>query len=325
MEPTRRQILALASAALVGCGRNGEPPKSAAGAPPTGAKADRSAARSTTPIPEGSVLRRRIPSTSEELPAIGLGSWSTFDVAPSDVASVQPVLARFLELGGKVVDTSPMYGRAEAAIGTMLADIGPESRPFLATKVWTSGEKKGVAQMRRSLELLGTERIDLMQIHNLVDWKTQIETLRAWKEAGTFRYIGITHYQHSAIDEMISIVERERVDFVQLRYSVAERVAERRLLPAAADAGVAVIVMSPFESGGLFERVRGRPLPPVAAELGASSWAQLSLLWILGHPAVTCPIPATSKLAHLEDNLGALRARVPDEAPRAAILAAIGA
>jgi diketogulonate reductase-like aldo/keto reductase len=278
------------------------------------------------------MITRRIPSTNEELPAIGLGSWQTFDVAEEDVPAVQPVLARFLELGGRVVDSSPMYGQSERAIGKMLASIGASgaTRPFLATKVWTSGDAKGQGQMRRSMELLGVgaatgRALDLMQIHNLLDWKTHLKTLRAWKDAGTFRYIGVTHYQESAFGELEQIVRHEKVDFVQLPYSVSDRAAEARLLPAAAAAGVAVLVMQPFDTGGLFDRVRGKALPAVAAELGASSWAQLFLLWILGHEAVTAPIPATSKLKHVEDNMAALRMKVPDAGQRAAIVKAVGA
>ena len=274
------------------------------------------------------MLTRTIPSTGEKVPAIGLGSWSTFDVGPDEVARVQPVLARFLAMGGRVVDSSPMYGQAEAAIGTMLASLRAADVampvPFLATKVWTSGERAGQEQMRRSMQLLGTSTLDLMQIHNLVDWKVHLKTLRAWKDAGTFRYIGVTHSQHGAFGELEQIVRRERLDFVQLPYSVSDREAEARLLPAARDAGAAVLVMQPFDTGGLFDQVRGKAVPPVAAELGATSWAQVFLLWILGHPAVTCPIPATSKLSHLEDNLAALAMKVPDEAQRAAIVTAAG-
>jgi diketogulonate reductase-like aldo/keto reductase len=277
----------------------------------------------------GEILRRTIPSSGEVVPAIGLGSWQTFDVAREDVAAIQPVLARFLALGGRIVDSSPMYGGAEAAIGVMLANLRMEDpatpAPFLATKVWTSGERKGQDEMRRSMQRMGAgESLDLMQIHNLLDWKVHLKTLRAWKDAGTFRYIGITHYQHGAFGELEQLLRRERLDFIQLPYSVSDRLAEERLLPAAADTGTAVLVMQPFDSGGIFGRVRGKALPPVAAELGATSWAQLFLLWILGHPAVTAPIPATAKVAHIEDNLAALRCRVPDDAQRAAIVQAIG-
>lgn len=305
MQPSRRDILALAPLlAAAACGRDRRAPPAA--------------------TVTGPMITRRIPKTSEELPAIGLGSWQTFDVAPADVPRVQPVLARFLELGGRVVDTSPMYGQAEAAIGAMLASIAPEHRPFLATKVWATGHAEGQSQILRSHDLLRPNRIDLMQIHNLLDWKTHLGTLRAWKGAGNFRYIGVTHYQHSAFGELEEILRREGVDFIQLPYSVSDREAEARLLRVAADTGTAVLVMQPFDTGGLFDRVRGKPVPPVAAELGATSWAQLFLLWILGHPAVTCPIPATSKVEHLEDNMAALHMRVPDAAQRAAIAKAVG-
>ncbi len=275
------------------------------------------------------ITRRPIPSTGELLPAIGLGSWQTFDVGPDEVEGVLPVVAHFLARGGRVIDSSPMYGQAEAAIGRMLAAVraaeptAPDA--FVATKVWTSGERAGREQMERSMRRLGVSRLDLMQIHNLLDWKVHLKTLRAWKEAGRFRYLGVTHYQHGAFAELEQLVRRERLDFVQLPYSVADRAAEARLLPAAAAAGVAVLVMQPFDSGALFRRVRGKPLPPVAAELGCSSWAQLFLVWLLGHPAVTCPIPATSRVAHLLDNMGALTARVPDAAQRAAIVRAVEA
>jgi diketogulonate reductase-like aldo/keto reductase len=339
--PSRRDVLKVASFAVVGvvgCGRERRAPAAGAGpgAPPVSMQeSPENVAAGDDAREELPMITRRVPSTGEELPAIGLGSWQTFDVGDDDVAGVQPVLARFLELGGRVVDSSPMYGRAEGAIGKMLAGIaataaaGGAARPFLATKVWTSGEAKGQAQMRRSMELMGVATgegkrpLDLMQIHNLLDWKTHLKTLRAWKDAGTFRYIGVTHYQESAFGELEQIVKKEKLDFVQLPYSVSDRAAEARLLPAAADAGAAVLVMQPFDTGGLFDRVRGKALPPVAAELGASSWAQLFLLWILGHEAVTCPIPATSKLKHLEDNLAALRMKVPDAVQRAAVLKAV--
>ena len=266
---------------------------------------------------------RTIPSTGEQIPAIGLGSWQTFDVA--DITPITGVLKRFLELGGRVIDSSPMYGKSEDAIGKMLAAIAPSNeRPFLATKVWTEGKADGIAQMKRSITRLGSPaKLDLMQIHNLVDWKTHLATLRAWKDAGTIRYIGITHYAHSAFDDLERIMKTEKLDFVQLPYSVASRGVEKRLLPLAAEKGIAVLVMQPFSSGSLFSQVKGKALPPVAAELGCTSWGQLFLKFLLGHPAVTCPIPATSKVKHVEDNLGALRGPVPDAAQRKAILAAL--
>jgi diketogulonate reductase-like aldo/keto reductase len=321
---TRRTLLA---AALAACGRK------ATRRPPDGHRpldAAVAADAAAPPPPEAAekddamIIRRPIPSTGEEVPAVGLGSWQTFDVDGDEVAEVQPVVEQFLALGGRVIDSSPMYGKAEAAIGTMLGAIRPAAPPFLATKVWTEGKKKGVEQMKRSLARLGVSTLDLMQIHNLVDWEDHLATLRAWKEAGTVRYIGITHYDHGAFDEMERIVEKEKIDFVQLPYSVVDRKAEKRLLPAAADAGVAVLVMTPFESGALFDKVKGRALPDWAAELDCTSWAQLFLKFLLGHPTVTCPIPATSKVKHVVDNLGAMRGRIPDEAMRARIVKEVG-
>jgi diketogulonate reductase-like aldo/keto reductase len=274
---------------------------------------------------DAAILTRPIPSTGEQLPAIGLGSWQTFDVG--DPSKVAPVVARFLALGGRVIDSSPMYGRSEAAIGAMLAAIrkaDPKApAAWLATKVWTRGKREGIDQMKRSLARLGTQKLDLMQVHNLVDWKTQLATLREWKAAGSIRYLGITHYAHSAFEELEQIVRKEKIDFIQLPYNAADRAAEQRLLPAAADRGVAVLVMEPFASGALFGTTKGRPLPGVARELGCTSWAQLLLKFIVGHPAVTCPIPATSKVAHVEDNLGALRGPAPTEAQRKQIVAAL--
>jgi diketogulonate reductase-like aldo/keto reductase len=275
--------------------------------------------------PMTDLLTRPVPSTGEKLPVVGIGSWQTFDT--DDIAPITPVIERFLALGGRVIDSSPMYGKSEASIGKMLAALRKANPalpvPFLATKVWTRGKGEGIAQMKRSLQRMGTTKLDLMQIHNLVDWKTHLATLRAWKAEGTIRYIGITHYQHGEFGAMEKIIEKEKIDFVQLPYSVAERGAEKRLLPAAAAAGVAVLVMEPFAKGELFTRVKGKALPAVAKELGATSWAQLFLKFIVGHPAVTAPIPATSKLVHLEDNLGALRGAMPTEAQRKAIAAAI--
>jgi diketogulonate reductase-like aldo/keto reductase len=269
----------------------------------------RSDARKPAPL-----LQRPIPSSGEKIPALGLGTWQTFDVSGARIAAVQPVLDRFLALGGRLVDSSPMYGNAEAAVGAMLKARGADAvRPFLATKVWTSGAKEGVAQMRRSADRFGVKTVDLMQVHNLMDWKTHLPRMRAWKQAGTFRYIGVTHYQHGAFAELEQIIRKEKIDSVQLPYSVIDREAEKRLLPAAADAGVAVLILSPFESGALFRRVKGTALPAWAADIDCTSWAQVFLKFLLGHPAVTCPLPATDKVKHVEDNLGALRGRLPDE------------
>lgn len=266
---------------------------------------------------------REIPSSKEKIPAIGIGSYQTFDT--KDAKSVQSVMERFLELGGRVIDSSPMYGHAEQAIGDMLTAIGTaESKAaWIATKVWTEGKKQGVSEMQRSLKRLGRASIELMQIHNLVDWETQLATLRDWKAAGTIKYIGITHYGHGADTRLETILKTESIDFIQLPYNVLDRAAEKRLLPTAKDKGAAVLVMEPFDSGSLFKRTKGAKLPSVATDLGCTSWAQLALKFLLGHPAVTCPIPATSKVKHVEDNLGALHGPYPTEKQRAAIVAAI--
>ena len=308
MSTSRREFLAGSAAGLVMLG--------------AGARAGAGPARKGP----AAIVRRPFAALGGPIPAVGLGSWQTFDVPPDEVASVQPVLDRFLELGGRLIDSSPMYGRAEAAIGEMLRRRGPRARratPLLATKVWTSGKKDGIEQMERSAARLGVQRIDLMQVHNLLDWKTHLATLRDWKERGRVRAIGVTHYQHAAFDDLERIIRTEKIDSVQLPYSVIDRAAERRLLPAARDHGVAVLILSPFESGALFRKVKGRPVPPWAAEIDCTSWAQLFLKFLLGHPAVTCPLPATSKLSHLEDNLGALRGRLPDTTLRRRIIAAV--
>ena len=265
----------------------------------------------------GGAIVRAIPSSGETLPVIGLGTWQTFDVGTgAERASRQQVLQRFAELGGRVVDSSPMYGRAEAVVGELAAELGLRDRLFLATKVWTRGREAGVAQMEASRRHLGAKVVDLMQVHNLVDWRTHLTTLRDWKQAGRIRYLGVTHYTASAHGELESVIRTEPLDFVQLNYSLAERDAERRLLPLAADRGVAVLVNRPFAEGGLFRRVRGRAVPPWAAEIGCRTWAQLFLKWIVAQPAVTCVIPATSRREHLEDNMQAGLDPLPDAPTR---------
>jgi diketogulonate reductase-like aldo/keto reductase len=277
------------------------------------------------------IATRPIPRTGEALPVVGLGTWQTFDVGAGAAARepLRQVLAAFLAGGGRVIDSSPMYGRAEEVVGDLLAERaaagdGGGPKPFLATKVWTSGRARGEEQMRASMRLMRARPMDLMQIHNLVDWRTHLGTLRAWKKDGLVRYVGVTHYSLGALDELEQIVSKEGVDFVQLPYSIATRQAEARLLPAAAAHGVAVLVMRPFEEGALFARVRGKALPAWAGDLDCASWAQLFLKFILGHPAVTCPIPATANAKHVEDNLGAGRGRLPDEAARRRMIAELG-
>lgn len=265
------------------------------------------------------MLTRPIPRTGEELPVVGLGTWQTFDVGPSAHARAPllEVVKRFLAAGARVIDSSPMYGAAEGVTGDLLRELGDAARPFLATKVWTRGRAQGVAEMNRSFERMATKQMDLMQIHNLLDWQTHLPVLREWKAEGRIRYIGITHYAHSAFGELERIMRTEEdIDFIQLPYSMGDREAEKRLLPAAKDTGTAVLVMRPFEEGSLLRRARGKALPALGAELGCTSWSQLLLKFILGHPAVTCPIPATSSPEHLEDNLRAAYGPMPDEAMR---------
>lgn len=263
-------------------------------------------------------LRRRIPSSGAELPVIGLGTYSTFDVGDDAVerAAVREVLRRFVDAGGSVVDSSPMYGSAEAVTGDIAADLTLRDRLFLATKVWTSGEAEGIRQMETSFKRLRTTLIDLMQVHNLLDWRTHLRTLREWQAAGRIRYIGITHYTESAYPEVEAVLRGERLDFLQINYSLAEREAEARLLPLAQDRGVAVLVNRPFAKASLFGKVRGRDLPPWAAEFDCASWAQFFLKYVVSHPAVTCAIPATRKPTHLVDNMQAGRGRLPDAAMR---------
>jgi diketogulonate reductase-like aldo/keto reductase len=269
------------------------------------------------------MIQRPIPSSGEKLPVIGLGTWQSFDVgtAASDRQALEEVMAAFVRLGGRVVDSSPMYGRAEGVVGDLAQKLGLHDRLFLATKVWTTGKEAGVRSMERSFELMKTKRMDLIQVHNLVDVQTHLATLRAWKEQGRVRYIGITHYTASSHDDVVRVLEREKnIDFVQINYSVGEREAEKRVLPVAQERGVAVIVNRPFGGGNLFSRVRGKPLPDFAGGIGCESWAQLFLKWIVAHPAVTCAIPATSKLRHLEDNMRSGVGTLPDAKMRERIL-----
>jgi diketogulonate reductase-like aldo/keto reductase len=273
------------------------------------------------------LVQRKIPSSGELLPVIGLGTWQTFDVGSgaAERAPLAEVLRAFVKLGGRVIDSSPMYGRAEGVVGDLAAQLGLGELLFLATKVWTSGKEAGVMSMERSLGLMKTKRMDLMQVHNLVDVQTHLATLREWKQQGRVRYIGITHYTAGAHAEVAQVLQREQVDFVQINYSIAEREADERLLKVAQDRGVAVIANRPFGGGNLFSRVRGKPLPDWAAEFDCSSWAQFFLKWIIAHPAVTCAIPATSKLKHLEDNMAGGVGRLPDAKLRQRMIEAVAA
>ncbi len=275
-----------------------------------------SEAEAARPLP---LLQRPIPSTQESLPIIGLGTWQTFDIQPTPHALQQRlhVLKLLQQAGGKVIDSSPMYGRAEAVVGQLCQKLGNHRHFFLATKVWTNGRDEGIAQMNASLHKLRTPKIDLMQIHNLVDWATHLRTLQDWKARGIVRYIGITHYLTSAFDSLEKIMRTHPIDFVQLPYSVVLRDAEKRLLPFAKDRNIAVLVNRPFEGGDLFAQVRRRPLPTwMRQELGCTSWAQVFLKFILSHPSVTCAIPGTSKPKHLLDNLHAGRGSLPSPKQR---------
>jgi diketogulonate reductase-like aldo/keto reductase len=275
--------------------------------------------RSRFAMAAAAMITRPIPSSGEAMPVIGLGTSQTFDVG-GDAASRQPlreVLRLMLDAGGKMIDTSPMYGRAEAATGDLVTEMDVRPRVFLATKVWTSGREAGIAQMRRSAELLKSPIIDLIQIHNLLDWRTHLATLRAMKAEGKIRYIGITHYTTGSLPELARIISAEPgIDFVQCAYSLGTRAAETALLPSAAERKVAVIVNRPFEDGALFRRVGGRPLPEWAAEFDCASWAQLFLKYIIAEPAVTCAIPATANPAHMADDLKAGVGRLPDARQR---------
>jgi len=259
---------------------------------------------------------RPIPATGEALPVIGCGTWIGFDHAPgsAEYQRLPGVLDALFAAGGSVVDSSPMYGRAEENTGQLLAAAKQRSRAFLATKVWTSGRAAGIAQMEQSFARLATDRIDLMQVHNLVDWRTHVATLRGWKEQKRVRYVGITHYTSSAYDEVEAVLRAEKLDFLQINYSLDDRAAEQRLLPLAAERGVAVIVNMPFGGGGLLRRLRDQPLPGWAGEIGCTSWAQVLLKFVLSHPAVTCTIPGTGRAEHMADNAAAGSGPFPDAA-----------
>jgi aryl-alcohol dehydrogenase-like predicted oxidoreductase len=269
------------------------------------------------------LIVRAIPRSGERIPVVGLGSSDTFEVGATDAerAPVRAVLERYAGLGGRVIDTSPMYGTAETVIGDVAQQLGIGAQLWLATKVWTRGREAGIEQMEQSFRRLRTDRIDLMQVHNLVDTQTHLRTLRDWKEQGRIRYLGVTHYRVDAYDEIARLIRDEALDFVQFNYSIATRTAERMLLPLAAEHGTAVLANRAYEDGRLFARVRGKPLPEWAAEFDCASWAQFFLKYVSAHPAITCVIPATSKVKHLVDNMGAGRGRLPDAAMRARMVA----
>jgi aryl-alcohol dehydrogenase-like predicted oxidoreductase len=281
-------------------------------------------------MPTGPLIKRKIPSTGETIPAIGLGTSGPFEVGTDSAARapLREVLQAFFEGGASLIDTSPMYSTAEAVLGDLLTPE-QQAKVFMATKVWTPGsgghgEQKGIEQMQRSMTLLKRKRIELMQVHNLVDLDAHLKTLRRWKEEGRVKYIGVTHYTTSSYPDLISILGREKLDFMQFNYSAATREAEKKLLPLCAEKGVAVIINRAFEDGNLFARVKDKPVPEWAAEFGAHSWAQVFLKFVLAHPAVTCVIPATGKVRNLADNLGAAVGELPNEKQCAQIVATVG-
>jgi diketogulonate reductase-like aldo/keto reductase len=265
------------------------------------------------------LITRPIPSTGEAMPVVGLGTWPVFDVGDgaAERAPLKQVVEALVAAGGRMIDTSPMYARSEAVVGDIVAALGVRPKVFLATKVWTSGRERGIAEMQRSAARMKSPVLDLIQIHNLVDWKTQLATLRDMKAKGHVRYIGITHYTTGSLSELARILDSEPgIDFVQCGYSLARRDAETRLFPTCLAKKVAVIVNQPFEQGGMFRSVRGKELPGWAADFDCTSWAQLFLKYLIGEPAVTCVIPATNKPDHMADDLKAGFGRVPDARQR---------
>lgn len=267
----------------------------------------------------GTLQYRSIPKTGERVPAVGMGSWLTFGVGDNPDARAQrvEVLRTFFADGGKLIDSSPMYGTSEAVIGYCLKQLHARDQVFSATKVWTVGWQAGIRQMRRSRLLWGIKRFDLMQIHNLLDWHTHLETLKAWKQEGRIRYIGVTTShgrRHHELERLM--VKEESIDFVQFTYNIIDREAEQRLLPLAAERKLAVIINRPFQGGDLFAQAANRPLPAWAGDIDCHNWAQFFLKYIISHPSVTCAIPATSRVEHMRENMGSLRGRLPDDATR---------
>ena len=311
----RRDFLAIGGLAAMAASSGA---KAAEGAPPRPAAG------------HNQLITRKIPSSGEMVPVIGLGTSGPFEVGNEDSARapLRVVLQAFFAAGSTLIDTSPMNTTAEAVLGDLLT-AEQQTKAFIATKVWTPGsggaaEKKGIEQMERSMSLLGRKRVELMQVHNLVDLDVHLRTLRRWKEEGRIKYVGITHYTTSSYPDLISIIEREKLDFVQFNYSVTTREAEKKLLPLCADRGVAVLINRAFEDGNLFSRVRDKPVPAWAADFGAKSWAQVFLKFVLAHPAVTCVIPATGKLKNALDNLAAGVGALPDAKQRKQIIEAVG-
>lgn len=262
--------------------------------------------------------KRTIPSSGEKIPAIGLGTWQTFDVDNSEAerSALREVLNMLVNRGASVIDSSPMYGASETVVGDLSSELKIRNKLFLATKVWTNGKDAGIRQMNESFKKMKTTTMDLMQVHNLTDVHTHLKTLREWKQQKKIRYFGITHYTVSAYPELMRLIKNEKPDFVQFNYNISVRDAEKELLPLAKDNGIAVIINRPFEEGALFNTVKGKTLPAWAKDYDMNSWGQFFLKFIISHPAVTCAIPGTSKVKHLEDNIGAAIGKLPDESGR---------
>ncbi|MDB5602342.1 MAG: aldo/keto reductase [Xanthobacteraceae bacterium] len=272
------------------------------------------------------MLTRPIPSSGEQLPVIGCGTWQTFDVGPDAAARapLQDVLGAMFEAGGSLIDSSPMYGRSEGVVGDLLAARGGRERPFMATKVWTRGREAGIQQMEQSAKLMQADPLDLIQIHNLLDWQVHLKTLREWKQQGRVRYIGITHHQAGGHADLAAIMRSEALDFVQFNYALDDRAAEDALLPLAADRGIAVLINRPLGQGGLLRKLSGVKLPAFASELGCTNWSELALKYLLANTAVTCIIPATRQKAHMASNCAAGNGALPDSKMCAEIVKAAG-
>ncbi len=273
-----------------------------------------------------SIHRRQIGSSGEHLPVIGLGTWQSFDVGPSSAERdpLRSVVRVLIEGGGSVIDSSPMYGRSEAVVGDLVDRDNTRDQLFVATKVWTHGREKGIEQIKRSMDLLKVSQLDLIQIHNLLDWQAHLPTLREMKAQGRVRYIGITHYHEGAHQQLARFMRTEPIDFVQFNYALDDRAAEQSLLPLAAERGIAVLINRPFGEGTTLKHLTRRPLPSLAAELGCETWAELALKYILSNEAVTCVIPGTSQSLHMQSNARARAGPLPDSKLRRKILQEAG-
>ena len=268
------------------------------------------------------LIERPIPSSGELIPVIGMGTSRTFDTGgdAESLAQLTAVIQAFFKGKGAVIDSSPMYGNAESRVGDVLRQMKGHPRVFAATKVWTTGREQGIAEMQESAQRMNVETFDLIAVHNLVDWKTQLGTLKAWKKEGKVRYIGITTSHGRDHEEFLEVMRREPLDFVQFSYNIDNLTAEKEILPLAHDRGIATMINRPYQRGSLFRASKGKDLPALAKEIDCNSWGQFYLKFILSHPAVTTVIPATSKPHHMADNMQANFGRVPDQQQRAEML-----